>query len=163
MDEAQPAGAILLSPIAHVRSARRDARDDDWESVTAEIELAPGFAAEALDGIEEFSHLEVLFHFHLVPDARIERVARRPRDDARFPRVGIFAQRGSARPNRLGATIVELRARAGRVLHVHGLDALDGTPVLDLKPVMVEFLPRAEVRQPAWTRELMQNYWRARG
>jgi tRNA (Thr-GGU) A37 N-methylase len=73
--------------------------------------------------------------------------------------VGIFAQRGKGRPNRLGATIVEIVNRAGRVLTVTGLDAIDGTPVLDIKPVMAEFLPRNPVRQPKWSHELMRSYW----
>ena len=73
--------------------------------------------------------------------------------------MGIFAQRGKARPNRIGITIVRIVAREGRVLRVAELDAVDGTPVLDIKPVMREFLPREEVRQPRWARELMQRYW----
>jgi tRNA (Thr-GGU) A37 N-methylase len=76
-----------------------------------------------------------------------------------WPRVGIFAQRGKGRPNRLGATIVEVVSREGRVLTVAGLDAIDGTPVLDIKPVLAEFLPRKPVRQPAWSCELMRDYW----
>jgi tRNA (adenine37-N6)-methyltransferase len=74
--------------------------------------------------------------------------------------VGIFAQRAKDRPNRLGVTIVASASREGRILHVTGLDAVDGTPVLDIKPVMAEFLPRGEVRQPAWSHELMAEYWR---
>jgi tRNA (Thr-GGU) A37 N-methylase len=73
--------------------------------------------------------------------------------------VGIFAQRGKGRPNRLGVTIVEVIRREGRALTVAGLDAIDGSPVLDIKPVMAEFLPRTPVRQPEWSRELMRNYW----
>ena len=68
---------------------------------------------------------------------------------------------GSPRPNRLGATVVEIVRRSGRTLTVRGLDAIDGTPVLDIKPVMVEFLPRSPVHQPQWSRDLMRNYWKA--
>src|SRR5262249_13189098 len=75
--------------------------------------------------------------------------------------VGIFAQRGSARPNRLGVTIVRLLGCTGRTLHVNGLDAVDGTPVLDIKPVISELLPRDAVRQPPWASELMRRYWRS--
>ena len=73
--------------------------------------------------------------------------------------MGIFAQRGSARPNRVGATIVRIVGREGRALQVAGLDAADGTPVLDIKPMMREFLPREPVRQPSWASELMAEYW----
>jgi tRNA (Thr-GGU) A37 N-methylase len=74
-------------------------------------------------------------------------------------RTGIFAQRGKNRPNRLGTTICALVRVEGRTLVVQELDAIDGTPVLDIKPVMAEFLPRSAVRQPAWSHELMSEYW----
>jgi len=150
---------IAVEPIAYVRSPRTDVRDDEWGSVTARIELTRDFPPESLDGLEEFSHAEVIFQFHRVPDSQIECGTRHPRGNAEWPRVGIFAQRGKDRPNRLGTTIVEITAREGRVLTVVGLDAVDGTPVLDIKPVMAEFLPRTRVRQPAWSRELMRDYW----
>ena len=79
--------------------------------------------------------------------------ARHPRGNTSWPRVGIFAQRGKARPNRLGATIVQIEGREGRTLRVRGLDAVDGTPVVDIKPVFTEFMPRGPVRQPAWSHE----------
>ncbi len=151
---------IALQPIGHVRSVRNDLADDDWGDVRARIELDATFPPECLDGIEDFSHLEVIFCFDRVDETKVERGARHPRGNREWPRVGIFAQRGKDRPNRLGSTIVELAARAGHVLTVVGLDAIDGTPVLDVKPVMVEFLPRGEVRQPSWSHELMRSYWR---
>jgi tRNA-Thr(GGU) m(6)t(6)A37 methyltransferase TsaA len=154
---------ITVEPVAYVRSTRRDLVDDDWDSVAATVELTEAFPAEALAGIEAFSHAEVLFHFDRVPETTIERGARHPRGDTRWPRVGIFAQRAKDRPNRLGSTIVEILGRDGRVLTVAGLDAVDGTPVLGIKPVMEEFLPRTLVRQPEWSHALMRDYWRARG
>ena len=154
---------ITLEPIAHVRSTRRELLDDDWDSVAATIELVPAFAPEALAGLEDFSHAEVLFHFDRVAESAVERGARHPRGNTHWPRVGIFAQRAKDRPNRLGSTVVEILKRDGRVLTVAGLDAVDGTPVLDIKPVMVEFLPRTTVRQPAWSHELMRAYWSSSG
>ena len=85
--------------------------------------------------------------------------ARRPRNNPDWPRLGIFAQRGKNRPNRLGSTVVRILGREGRTLRVAELDAVDGTPVLDIKPVMREFLPRGDVRQPSWVAELMRDYW----
>ncbi|MCL6508048.1 MAG: TrmO family methyltransferase [Bryobacteraceae bacterium] len=76
-----------------------------------------------------------------------------------WPRVGIFAQRAKGRPNRLGSTIVEIVGRESRRLRVLGLDAVHGSPVLDIKPVMAEFLPREPVRQPESSRELMRDHW----
>ena len=150
---------INVEPIAYVRSTRTAPIDDQWGAVRAEIALVDAYDAAALEGIEEFSHAEVLFHFHGVAEIDVERGARHPRGNRAWPRVGIFAQRGKDRPNRLGSTIVRVVGRVGRVLTVVGLDAIDGTPVLDVKPVMAEFLPREPVRQPAWAHELMREYW----
>lgn len=154
--------AIVLTPIGYVRGGRAEARDDAWDAEVATIELAEGFGPDALAGIEAFSHVEVvfLFHrFHRVDDAAVERGSRHPRGNRDWPRVGIFAQRAKDRPNRLGVSVARLVARDGTRLTVAGLDAVDGTPVLDVKPVMAEFLPRGEVRQPEWSRELMRRYW----
>ena len=151
---------INLDAIGYVRSTRRALLDDDWDSVAATIELTSDFTPEALAGLEDFSHAEVIFHFDRVAAGTVERGARHPRGNTRWPRVGIFAQRAKDRPNRLGSTIVEIRKRDGRVLTVAGLDAVDGTPVLDIKPVMTEFLPRTLVRQPSWSHELMREYWK---
>ena len=150
---------ITVEPIGHVRSSRTDLCDDNWGGVMAWIELVESLPPESLDGIEAFSHAEVVYYFDRVPDAEVERGARHPRGNTAWPKVGIFAQRGKGRPNRLGVTIVEVVRREGRTLTVTGLDAIDGTPVLDLKPVMAEFLPRTAVRQPEWSRELMRYYW----
>ena len=150
---------ITVEPVAFVRSPRRDLRDDDWGSVRSRIELVEGVPDDALDGIDDFSHAEVLFHFDRVDESKIEHGARHPRGNTDWPKVGIFAQRGKNRPNRLGSTVARIVERDGRVLVVDGLDAIDGTPVLDIKPVMAEFLPRETVRQPWWATELMSGYW----
>jgi tRNA-Thr(GGU) m(6)t(6)A37 methyltransferase TsaA len=133
--------------------------DDHWGEIASEIELDSSFTEEALYQIEEFSHAEIIYYFHLVEDGKIETEARHPRNNKDWPKVGIFAQRGKNRPNRLGATIVKIIKREGTRLFVQGLDAIDGTPVLDIKPVMKEFLPREDIRQPGWSTELMKNYW----
>jgi tRNA-Thr(GGU) m(6)t(6)A37 methyltransferase TsaA len=114
---------------------------------------------ESLVGIEDFSHLEIIFYFHMADPAKINISASHPRDNKSFPRVGIFAQRKKARPNLLGSTIVKLLSVSGNTLRVSGLDAVDETPVIDIKPVVREFLPNEEIRQPVWETELMKNYW----
>ncbi len=148
-----------IEPIGRVRSARSDAADTGWGDVVSTIVLEPGFDASALRGLEEFSHVEVVFVFHQIPEGRICRGARRPRDDPRWPLVGIFAQRGSVRPNRIGVTRAEIMTVRGTELDVRGLDAIDGTPVLDLKPWLREFGPRGDVRQPEWCGEVMEGYF----
>lgn len=149
-----------VSPIGIVRSSRREAVDDQWDAETARIELdAERFNADALAGLIDFSHVEVIFLFDQVPDEKIETGARHPRGRQDWPLVGIFAQRGKNRPNRIGLTTCRTLAVDGLTLTLHGLDAIDGTPVLDIKPVMREFLPRGEIRQPPWVSELMADYW----
>jgi tRNA (adenine37-N6)-methyltransferase len=150
---------IQLDPIGHVSNARHDIADDDWGKVESSITLVPTLDAAALSGLADFSHAEILFLFDRVADDRIETGARHPRNNPDWPAVGIFAQRGKNRPNRLGLTSVEILRVEGRVLTVRGLDAIDGTPILDIKPVMREFLPRGEIRQPGWVSELMAEYW----
>lgn len=150
---------ITLTPIGIVRNSRSQVEDDDWGSIVSEIVLQGALDAEALQGLEDFSHAEILFYFHQVPEAKIETGARHPRNNSEWPKVGILAQRGKNRPNRLGLTTVKIIKREGTSLLVEGLDAIDGTPVLDIKPVMREFQPREEIRQPEWARELMKNYW----
>ena len=151
--------SINITPVASVRGGRTKAIDDHWGASQAEIVLEPGYSADALSGLSDFSHVEVIFFFDQVPEAKIEIGARRPRGRSDWPNVGIFAQRGKNRPNRLGLCTCKILAVHGSSLTVEGLDAIDGTPVLDLKPVMQEFLPREEVKQPGWSREIMAAYW----
>jgi len=151
---------ITIKPVAFVRGGRTLVADDYWGDSRAQIVLADDLPAESLDGLETFSHAEIVFFFDKVEDSSIVTGGRHPRSNTAWPRVGIFAQRGKARPNRLGVTIVEIEKRDGRTLHVRGLDAVDGTPVVDIKPVIAEFLPRTPVRQPGWSHELMRDYWK---
>jgi tRNA (adenine37-N6)-methyltransferase len=148
-----------LEAIGHVRAARVNPQDDYWGGEQSRIELSKVYGPEALQGLSAFSHIEVVFLFHQVRVSRICRGARHPRNNPAWPAVGVFAQRGKNRPNRLGVSICRLIRVEGTALHVTELDATDGTPVLDIKPVMVEFLPREPVRQPDWSHELMRDYW----
>ena len=151
-----------VTAVGHVAGGRAEVRDDDWGAETATIRLdRQQFEAEAVAGLDAFSHLEVVYLFDRVDPAGVERGARHPRGNTAWPRVGIFAQRAKDRPNRIGVGVCRLLAVEGRDVRVAGLDAVDGTPVLDIKPVMAEFLPRGEVRQPGWSRELMRGYWRS--
>lgn len=85
--------------------------------------------------------------------------ARRPRGRTTWPAVGILAQRAKDRPNRLGLTVCRMTGVDGAGIDVVRLDAVDGTPVLDVKPHLAGFGPRGEVREPAWATELMARYW----
>ncbi|MFF1687854.1 MULTISPECIES: SAM-dependent methyltransferase [unclassified Streptomyces] len=151
---------VTLQPIGQVVSPRDDLSDDNWGDVPAVIRLnAARYGEEALFGLDDFSHLEVVFHFDRVPEEKIETGARRPRGNTDWPLVGIFAQRGKNRPNRLGVSRCTLVKVDGLDVHVLGLDAIDGTPVLDIKPYLREFGPRGEIKQPQGSVELMGEYY----
>lgn len=144
---------IILHPVGWVHSPEKALREDYWGDVVSEIRLDESrFTPDALDGLTEFSHVEVLFCFHGVNDASVVSGRRHPRSNPNWPQVGIFAQRGKARPNRIAATVCRLLSVQSLTLKVQGLDAFDGSPVLDIKPVFVEFTPdRASIQQPKWS------------
>ncbi len=150
---------FIVCSIGRVRGGRDEAIDDDWGLVEATIVLDDRFPADALAGLDAFSHVEVVFVFDQVDDSKVNVGARHPRNNTEWPAVGIFAQRAKARPNRIGLTTCEIVEVDGRELRVRGLDAIDATPVLDLKPYMTEFAPRGTLRQPTWATELMAGYW----
>ena len=147
-------------PIAHIHNVRRSLDHDNWGNIVSEIRLDESLPQESLDGIETFSHAEIIFYFDQVADEKNIPLSRHPRGNKDWPKVGIFAQRNKDRPNHLGLTLVNIVKREGRSLFVKGLDAVDGTPVIDIKPVFAEFLPRETIIQPEWSRELMKNYWK---
>lgn len=149
-----------VHPVGHVSSARSSRIDDDWGTVESVIRLDEGrFTPDSLAGLEEFSHVEVIFLFDQFDEEQVTLGARHPRGNEAWPKVGIFAQRASSRPNRLGVTTCELIGVDGLEVRLRGLDAIDATPVLDIKPHLREFEPRGDVRQPSWSSELMADYW----
>jgi tRNA-Thr(GGU) m(6)t(6)A37 methyltransferase TsaA len=147
--------------IATVVSNRSEVFDDDWDAVTSSIHLLAPFDEQSVQGLDAFSHLEVIYLLDRVDPDAAHVHTRRPRGNPEWPEVGILAQRAKDRVNRLGLSTCELLRIEGRVLHVRGLDAVDGSPVLDVKPYLAEFGPRSPVRQPAWSRELMAGYFQS--
>lgn len=150
--------AFTFQPVATVKNNRKDLSDDYWGSIISEIELTENLPPESFDGIDAFSHLEIIFHFDKADKSKIV-FHGHPRGNKNWPDVGIFAQRKKDRPNGIGLTIVELVKKEGNRIWVKHLDAIDGTPILDIKPVMKEFLPSADIKQPSWSTALMKNYW----
>ncbi len=148
---------LTLTAIGIVHSTRAVPDDDGWDAIATSVELDASFGADALSGLDEFSHVEIIYVMDRVQ--KIEVGARHPRGNPDWPKVGIFAQRAKDRPNRLGVTVCRLDRVDGKTLHLTGLDAIDGTPVVDIKPWVREFAARGEVRQPQWVGELMANYW----
>jgi tRNA (adenine37-N6)-methyltransferase len=155
------AGTFAVAPVGFVIRGRQDPQlTDYWGDVESTIIIDDRFGDDCLQGLSDFSHAEIIFIFHLASERRLYE-PRRPRGRADLPKVGVFADRGPRRPNRLGATICQIAAVAGRELRVRGLDAVQGTPVLDVKPALAEFLP-SEVRQPLWSATLMSDYFAPR-
>jgi tRNA-Thr(GGU) m(6)t(6)A37 methyltransferase TsaA len=148
-----------VTAIGLVSSPRGDAIDDDWGAIEATITLTPEYGPAALAGLAEFSHVEVIYLFDRVDPATVHTGSRVPRGNPAWPEVGILAQRAKNRPNRLGLSTCELLTVTGTTVRVRGLDAIDGTPVLDIKPYMAEFGPRGNVVQPTWSRDLMAGYY----
>ncbi len=154
--------SFSVTPVGIVKCPRRELTDDFWGGLVSEIHLLQDqFTPEALFGLGEFTHAEILFLMHKVPADEIEKGARHPRGRKDWPLVGIFAQRGKGRPNRIGLSRCNIIKVQGTVLTVQALDAIDGTPILDIKPYMHEFEPIGTVNQPPWSHELMRDYYKA--
>jgi tRNA (adenine37-N6)-methyltransferase len=152
--------AIYIDPVGIVHSPRSEPIDDHWGTIRSTIELDTArFADDSLAELHEFSHVEVVFCMHRVPVDEINTRARRPRDNVNWPLVGIFAQRGKGRPNRIGVSRCRLLGVHGVRLDVQGLDAIDGSPVLDIKPWMSAFGPDGAVREPQWAKQIMKDYY----
>ena len=150
---------VVIRPIAIVTNNRKKPIDDYWAVTISEITLLDHVPTEALDNIGDFSHLEVIYYFNQVdPDKII--YSGHPRNNKAYPLMGIFAQRKKNRPNRLGLSTVEILEHTGRTITVKHFDAIDGTPILDIKPVFKEFEPEGEIKQPAWVADVMKDYWK---
>jgi tRNA-Thr(GGU) m(6)t(6)A37 methyltransferase TsaA len=151
---------FTVKSIGVVRASRDAAEDDDWDAVTSRIELDPqAVDADATAGLHTFSHIEVVFLFDRVDSDSVCRGARHPIGNLDWPMTGILAQRAKDRPNRIGSTVCRVLDVNGHTIDVQGLDAIEGTPVIDIKPYMTGFAPRGSVDEPTWAKELMSGYW----
>lgn len=147
-------GEILLKPIGFVRTDAigKEIRD---KSRVSQIIIYRDFAS-ALDGLSEFSHMFVIFLLHKISDEKRKIMKIHPRGRKDIPLLGIFATRTMFRPNPIGLTLVELIKIEDNVLTVKGLDAMDRTPILDIKPF--DFWDtRKRVKVPDWWKKLEQE------
>lgn len=147
-----------VQEIGIIKSQVTEPQDEGWGDVVSEIHLHPGLAA-GLVGLEQFSHLVIIFFMHRAAFNPATDLVRRPRGRSRMPLVGIFAQRAKDRPVPIGITTVRLISLEGHVLKVKGLDAIDGTPVLDIKPYFTAFDKREDTVVPEWADKLMEGYF----
>ena len=149
-----------VTPVGTVRNDRTDVQHTDhWGAVRSTITIDERFGEASLQGLDGFSHVEVLFVFDRFAEAGDYSEPRPYRGRSDLPPVGVFAGRGPRRPNRIGATQCAVESVRGRELVVRGLDAVSGTPVIDVKPVLAEFTP-VGVAQPDWVAAVMAEYFR---
>lgn len=152
----EPATGFLA--VGTVRSSVREPVDQGWGAVESVIELDPAYHG-ALRGLEDFSHAVIVCLLHRARYRPELHRVRRPRGQADMPEVGIFAQRAKDRPNPIGLTTVEIVAVGQDRLTVRGLDAVDGTPVLDIKPYFPVYDRVESPRFPEWVGRLMRGYF----
>jgi tRNA (Thr-GGU) A37 N-methylase len=150
--------SLEIAPIGIVVGGRAEPTDDHWTG-NAIIRLNPDFPPEVVQGLDEFSHLLVLWHFHHASPADVALHARSPRGNPAWPPTGTFVHRNHRRPNQLAQSFPRLLKIDGLDLHVTDLDAIDGTPIYDLAPYFSEMGPRGPVTEPAWPGQMLKDYW----
>ena len=150
--------SLTLHPIGIIHNSVTEPVDENWSKVVSEIHLEAEFA-EGLKGLEDWSHVIVIYVMHQANfDPQMDLV-RRPRGMADMPELGIFAQRARHRPNLIGITAVKLVSVENGIVKVRGLDAIDNTPVLDIKPYAPVYDGVMNPLVPAWFMRLMQGYF----
>ncbi len=148
-----------MRPVAYIRNERSEALDDNWGEIVSTVELAQDVPSEALQGLDEFSHVEIVFFADWAQDVPPGPWHRHPRGNEEWPDVGVFAQRNKDRPNRILLTTVAIEQLNDRSFTVRGLDGIDGTPVLDIKPVFSWSVPTGTLRAAAWSEALGNDYF----
>ncbi|MCC6274652.1 MAG: tRNA (N6-threonylcarbamoyladenosine(37)-N6)-methyltransferase TrmO [Leptospiraceae bacterium] len=149
---------IVLQPIGYVITDIEDTVDENWGNVVSRIELFDEFQ-EGLSGLKDFSHAIILTFLHRANYERAKHLKRRPRGLDSMPLVGIFSQRAKDRPNPIGITSVEIVIVGNSFLEVRGLDAVNKTPVLDIKPYFPQYDRVESPTAPDWVERLMKNYF----
>jgi len=139
-----------LKAIGIVRNGIRETMRHGWREVVSDIVIDSALT-EALDGLEEFSHIIVLYWMHQLTPGRELPLKTHPMGKKELPLVGRFTTRSPSRPNPVGHAIVRLLERRGNILKVKGLDAIDGTPVIDIKPFIPGYDSPEDTKAPRWT------------
>jgi len=147
-----------LKIIGHVESPVQAQTDEHWGNVESRIVLLPEYRT-GLRGIEEFSHALIVTYLHQARFDPSKHLVRRPRGLADMPEVGIFAQRAKDRPNPIGITAVPIVGVESGILVVRGLDTMDGTPVVDIKPYYPAYDRVGSATVPEWVDSLMTDYF----
>ncbi|MBP0971432.1 MAG: tRNA (N6-threonylcarbamoyladenosine(37)-N6)-methyltransferase TrmO [Oscillospiraceae bacterium] len=148
---------IIMRPVGYVRNHVQEKKDTAWGADISVIALEDAYAS-GLNGLADFSHAVILFYLDQAEFDPEKHLLRRPQNRDDMPEIGIFSQRCKDRPNRIGMTAVEIVSVSERMLTVKGLDAVDGTPVLDIKPYFPAYDKR-DAAVPEWTERLMSHYF----
>ena len=148
---------IIMEPIGYVRNEVTERKDVAWGEDTSTIVLEESYIS-GLKGLEDFSHVIILYYLDKAKYVKEKHLQRRPQNREDMPLVGIFSQRGKDRPNQIGMTSVEIISVKEDKLVVKGLDAIDGTPVLDIKPYYPVY-DKKEASVPDWVDRLMAHYF----
>ena len=148
---------IIMHPIGFVKNEVSSRKDVSWGEDTSVIQLKDEYAS-GLAGLEDFSHAVILFYLDQAKYERERHLQRRPQNREDMPLVGIFSQRGKDRPNQIGMTSVRILSVSENALTVQGLDAIDGTPILDIKPYYPVY-DRKDAEVPEWVGRLMEHYF----
>jgi len=139
---------MTLKAIGTVRGEPKQAARRDFAESVSEIVIDSSLT-EALDGLDEFSHIVVLYWMHRAASGKVP-LKIHPMRRMELPLTGLFATRTPNRPNPIGKATVKLLQRQGNILRVEGLDAIDGTPVIDIKPYIPGYDSAANTTVPQW-------------
>jgi len=149
---------IKFIPVGFVSSSITEQTDENWGRVTSRVILQPEFGG-ALSGLEEFSHAIIITFLHQAKYEKEKHLRRRPRGLESMPEVGIFSQRAKDRPNPIGVSAVKIINVGDDYIEVQGLDAVNGTPVLDIKPYYPQYDRIDSPEVPPWVNRLMEKYF----
>lgn len=149
---------IIITPVGVVSNEVNDRMDENWSKIKSRIILRPEFYG-ALEGLSDFSHVIILTYLHQANYEQEKHLQRRPRNLKEMPLIGIFSQRAKNRPNPIGITTVKILDVTKEYLEVSGLDAINKTPVIDIKPYYPQYDKQDDSKMPEWVDRLMKNYF----
>jgi tRNA (Thr-GGU) A37 N-methylase len=143
---------IEIVPIGYVKNSISETGNPASRELASEIILSDSLPANAFDNIEFFSHVEIIFYFDLHGKAADETISEKKAEENKLQPAKNYGSK------LFGTSIVRLIKVSEKIISVSGLDAINGTIVIDIKPVMSEFLPKDEIKQPEWSKKISGNY-----
>ncbi len=149
---------IIFEPIGYVASPAKNMVDENWGEVESKIVLKKKFVA-GTEGLDKFSHAIIVTFLHQADFDKNLHLHRHPQERKDLPKIGIFSQRAKHRPNPIGITTVRIVELKDGCLIVKGLDAIDGTPVIDIKPYYPHYDCVKNAAIPDWVNKIMEKYF----